>query len=324
MSIIIAEFCQNHNGDRHLLQEMVCAAAEAGADYAKIQTMFADELAYREQFEDGVIEDGVTKVIKRPYRPEFERLHKLEIPCYDYGWFVEECGKVGIKPLTTVFTRARVQEVAKYSWQAVKVASYDCASYPLLRELKSHFSHLFVSTGATHDNELEQTARVLGDISFTFLHCVTIYPTPLDQLHLARMEYLRQFTPSVGFSDHTLAEHGIKASAVALYLGADVIERHFTILQPEQTRDGPVSINPQQLAQLCALAHSDPESLQNYIKQEVGDYQAMIGQRQRSLSSAELLNRDYYRGRFASRTTDGSVVYNWEETPLRQSHPSDN
>jgi N,N'-diacetyllegionaminate synthase len=316
MSIIIAEFCQNHNGDKKLLQEMVWAAAEARADYAKIQTMFADELTCREQFEEGIIEDGVVKAIKRPYHPEFERLHKLEVPCDDYGWFIEECGKAGIKPLTTVFTRAKVQEVARYSWREVKVASYDCASYPLLRELKKHFRHLFVSTGAMYDEEIEQAARVLSGVSFSFLHCVTIYPTPLDQLHLARMEYLRQFTPSVGLSDHTSAQHGIKASVVALYLGAEVIERHFTLLRPDQTKDGPISISAQQLGQLCTLAHGDPKSLKDFVEQEVGDYQAMIGQKHRDLSPTELLNRDYYRGRFASRASDNSVVYNWEDTPL--------
>ena len=316
MSIIIAEFCQNHNGDKALLREMVRAAAGAGADYAKIQTMFAADLTRREQFEEGIVEDGVTKAIKRPYQPEFERLSKLEISTDDYAWFIEECAKAGIKPLTTVFTRARAREVARYDWPAVKVASYDCASYPLLRELKQDFGRIFVSTGAMYNEEIEQAAQVLNGVPFSFLHCVTIYPTPLDQLHLARMEPLRRFTPSVGLSDHTLADNGIKAAAVALYLGADVIERHFTLLRPDQTRDGPVSINPGQLAQLCALAHGDADTLENYVKSEVGDYRDMVGQRQRELTPAELLNRDYYRGRFASRAADGTVVYNWEETPL--------
>ncbi|MFC1979174.1 N-acetylneuraminate synthase family protein [Chloroflexota bacterium] len=316
MPTVIAEFCQNHNGDRGLLKEMIWAAAGAGADYAKIQAIFAEDLAYRERFEEGVIANDVTEVIKRPYRSEFERLSKLEIPYSDYEWFIEECKKAGINPMTTVFCRSQVKEIAKYRWRDVKVASYDCASYPLLRELKGSFNHLFVATGATYDDEIDQAARILGDTSFTFLHCTTIYPGPLDQLHLARMEYLRRFTPSVGFSDHTAVEHGITASAVALSLGADTIERHFTILKPDQTKDGPISINPQQLTQLCTLAHGDSNLLQNYIEHEVGDYRAMIGQSHRDLSPVELLNRDYYRGRFASRDANGSIIYNWEETPL--------
>lgn len=317
MAIVIAEFCQNHNGDKQVLQEMVWAAAESGADFAKIQTIHADDLVFREIFETGLTENGVVKAIQRPYRPEYERLKKLEVQWSDYVWFNDECQKAKIKPLTTVFTRGSVAGIPRLGWDDVKVASYDCASYPLLRELKSNFKHLFVSTGATYDEEIEKAAQLLDGNSFTFLHCVTIYPTPLDQLHLGRMQYLRRFTDSVGFSDHTLVQRdGIKASAVALLLGADVIERHFTVLPSDQTKDGPVSINPTELKTLCDLAHGTAEERTAYVASNAGDYEHMVGQSQRQLSHAELINRNYYRGRFATHRPDGSVVNNWEDVPL--------
>lgn len=318
MAIVIAECCQNHNGDRRILQEMVWAAAEAGADYAKVQVIYADDLVFRERFETGLVENGVVRAIKRPYRPEYERLKKLELQNRDYDWFITECAKAKIKPLTTVFTRGSVISVAALGWDTVKVASYDCASYPLLRDLKSHFKHLFVSTGATYDEEIEKAAQVLAGTPFTFLHCVTIYPTPLDQLHLGRIQYLRQFSPSVGFSDHTLAQRdGIKAAAVALHLGADVVERHFTILPPDQTKDGSVSIKPTQLKTLCSLAHGTLADRAAYVAEHVGDYSELVGLTRRQLSQPELLNRDYYRGRFATHRADGSVVNNWENAPLQ-------
>jgi sialic acid synthase SpsE len=296
---------------------MIWSAAEAGADYAKIQTIHSEDLTFRERFEEGIVENGVVKAIKRPYRPEYDRLKDLEIPLDEYGWFVQECAKAKIKPLTTVFSRVRVGAVVGFKWDAVKVASYDCASYPLLEALKPHFRHLFVSTGATYDAEIERAARLLSGSSFTFLHCVTIYPTPLEELHLARMQFLRQFTPSVGFSDHTLASRdGIKAAAVALHLGADVVERHFTVLAADQTKDGPISIRPKELETLCRLAHGTPEQRAAYVADEVGDYARMIGQAKRELTHAERLNRDYYRGRFATHRGDGSIVYNWDDFPL--------
>jgi sialic acid synthase SpsE len=162
---------------------------------------------------------------------------------------------------------------------------------------------------------------VLAGTSFTFLHCVTIYPTPLNQLHLARMAYLRQFTNFVGFSDHTLVERdGVKASAVALHLGADVVERHFTILPTDQTKDGPVSINPAQLKTLSDLAHATAEDRAAFVKENVGDFAEMLGVARRELTHAELLNRDYYRGRFATHVNGGSVVNNWEDT-ISSAHP---
>ena len=318
MAIVIAECCQNHNGDKNILQEMIWSAAEAGADFAKIQFIYADDLVYRERFEEGSTQDNIVKVIKRPYKPEYDRLKKLEIPTEDFEWFIAECRRANIQPLTTVFTRRGVREAARLGWKEVKLASYDCASYPLLRELKAHFTHLFVSTGATYDDEITKAAEILKGSSFSFLHCVTIYPTPLDQLHLSRMEYLRRYTASVGFSDHTLvARDGIKASSVALHLGADVIERHFTVLPPEKTKDGPVSINAAQLKTLCDLAHGTADDRKTYVSEHVGDFSAMIGVPRRELSPAELLNRDYYRGRFGTHRKDGTVVNNWEDVPLQ-------
>lgn len=313
MTTIIAEFCQNHKGELDLLKEMVWAAAEAGTTYAKIQSMLADELTFRDRFEQGQWDGEKQIAIQRPYQPEYDRLKPMDMNDDAHFIFAEECTKAGIKPLTTIFTRARIPFIADLGWEAIKVASYDCASYPMISELKDKFKHLFISTGATYDDEIRNTAKMLSGHSFSLLHAVTIYPTPLDKMHLARMNYLRQFTPSVGFSDHTLvARDGIKASIVALGMGAQVIERHFTILPVEATKDGPVSIRPDELKQLVEFSKMDMAVLQEYVQREIPEHAQMIGKQQRTLSETEELNRDYYRGRFASRVK-GQIIYNWEE-----------
>ena len=77
---LIAECCQNHNGSREILKRMVHAAAESGADYAKIQALRSTELSKRERFENGVTDkDGIMRAIKRPYEAERERLAKLDL-----------------------------------------------------------------------------------------------------------------------------------------------------------------------------------------------------------------------------------------------------
>jgi N,N'-diacetyllegionaminate synthase len=316
MRTIIAELCQNHNGDLSLMKEMVWAAAEAGATYAKVQSMLADDLSFRERFEEGRWEGERQVTIKRPYRAEYERLKPMDLSDEAHGLFVEECRKAGIQPLTTIFSRSRIPFVASLGMEAVKVASYDCGSLPMLRELRQCFPYLIVSTGATLDDEIEAAAEVLRGQRFSLLHAVTIYPTPLDELHLKRMAYLRQLTPSVGLSDHTLvARDGIKASVVAMSLGADVIERHFTLLAVDKTRDGPVSIHPAELKELVELSRLGEPELKEYVMREIPEYPRMIGVEHRPLSDVELLNRDYYRGRFASRV-GGEMVYNWEEQPV--------
>lgn len=311
----IAEFCQNHKGDKAVLQEMIQQAAENGATYGKIQTIFADDLAFRSEFEDGKTIEGAVVTIRRPYKSEYERLKNLELSYEEQAWFVRECGKYGLKPLTTCFTRGSVKEIVKLGMDTIKVASYDCGSFPLIRDLAAHFRHLIISTGATYDDECERTAAYLKGVGvdFSFLHCVTIYPTPLSEIHLNRMKYLQRLASEVGFSDHTLVNRdGIKASLAAIYYGADLIERHFTILTQSETKDGPVSIDSARLKELLEFSRLSKEEQKTYINENVPEFPMMLGMEKRELTNEERLNRAYYRGRFATRRGD-RIIYNWED-----------
>ena len=314
---LITELCQNHNGDRHILQEMIHAAAENGADVVKIQTIRSRELTHRLRFDEGLIENGEVKVIKRPYDLEYERLKKLDLSIDDEKWFVDECLKYGVSPMTTVFTRAGLQEIRDLGYEAIKVASYDCASYTLLSEIKNLFQKIYVSTGSTYDHEIANAARILDGSDYEFLHCVTIYPTPLEELHLARLAYLRKFSNRVGYSDHSHVETtGILASQVALGLGASCVERHFTILDNDQTKDGPVSIRPKDLKNLAEFNELSRFEQMKEINKKMPNWQSVVmGESTRPLSKAEELNRDYYRGRFAS-VKDGKYIFNWDAENL--------
>ena len=319
MTTIIAECCQNHNGDREVLKKQIWAAAEAGATYAKMQTIFADDITFRGRFEEGAnlptMEFSNVSAITRPYKPEYERLHPMDLSEKDHEQFIRECEAAGIKPLTAIFSRSRIPLVKAAGFKEVKVASYDCASFPMLRELKDNFSNLFVSTGATFDEEIQKTADILKGGSFSFLHCVTSYPNTLDMCNLSRIEWLKQLTPKVGWSDHTLVERdGIKAAKVAIMLGADVVERHFTILAANESKDGPVSINPQQLKELVEFSKMSNEEQKTHVEQNIPEWQTLLGTPTREMTEVELKNRDYYRGRFASKV-EGKDIYNWQEEP---------
>lgn len=318
MTKIIAEFCQNHNGDTKILTEMLYSAKENGATHAKIQTIFADDLSFRQEFEDGLQSNGEIIAIKRPFKPEYDRLKKLEVSFDDHHAFLEACRKIDIIPLTTCFTRGSVSRIKEIGFKEIKVASYDCGSLPLIRELAAAFETLIISTGATYDNEIAETANYLNSIQkpFSFLHCVTIYPTPLSEMHLSRMNFLRKYTPEVGLSDHSLVERdGVKSSIIAVYEGAKYIERHFTILEKDQTKDGPVSIQPRHLKELSNFVKLARDAQERYIKDNIPEYSLTLGNEHRELSPAELLNRSYYRGRFATKVGN-RTVYNWEDVAI--------
>lgn len=311
--IIIAECCQNHNGSKEILKKQINEAAQNGADFVKIQAIRSKELTYRERFEEGITSSSF-QVIKRPFKAEFERLKLLDLSLKDEEWFVEECWRAGVKAMTTAFTISAAREVKDMGYEAIKIASYDCASYPLLREVKKHWKSIYVSTGATFDDEIEKASSILSDVpDFNLLHCLTIYPTPMNVLNLKRMSFLRKYSRKVGYSDHShVKETGLWASKIALALGADVIERHFTVLPDDKTRDGAVSINPLQLKELSDFALLSRSQKMDIVKEEYKEWEQTIGYRNRKLTITELQNRDYYRGRFASLVGD-KYIYNWEE-----------
>ena len=184
--IIIAECCQNHNGNIKILKKMVQQASKSGADYVKIQAIRSSELVFREKFENN---NNNENTIIRPFKNEFDRLSKIDLTIDDEKEFINECQKVGVKSMITVFTWSGLFESAELGYDAVKIASYDCASFPFIEEIK--MGQGFISTGATFDHEISKTASLLEGHDYEFLHCVTIYPTPLNHLHLTRMNKLK-------------------------------------------------------------------------------------------------------------------------------------
>ncbi len=323
MTKIVAELCQNHLGDYSIVEEMVSSAASAGASIIKIQTIFADDLSFRPQFEDGLVLRGETKCIKRPYQTEYDRLKKLELSLEQISKFIDLVRSYNLIPMTTCFTRQHIEKMFDVGFEHIKIASYDCASFELLREASRKFKFLLVSTGATYDDEIQKAAEILKATSFALLHCVTLYPTPLSEFNLSRMKYLTNFSNDVGLSDHSnFKQDGIIASAAAIFLGASYIERHFTILPSDNTKDGPVSITKAGLSSLSAFSAMSNSDQKDVLSGLCPEWQSLLlGSPQRCLSSEELLNRDYYRGRFASNFLDKlgnqRTVFNWEESLIQ-------
>lgn len=316
MTKIIAELCQNHNGDMKIVEEMVHAASESGADYAKIQSLHSSELTHRKRFDEGLVEGGKIKTIKRDYKSEYERLRKLDLEESDHVKFIDFCKKYNIKPLTTVFSLGKIEMVNKL-FNEVKISSFDCASHKLITEIsKKNFDHIIVSTGATFNREIKKTCEILNKANkkFTLLHCVSIYPTPIESANINRINFLKKFNSRVGISDHSNPEINKNLiPAVAFFLGVDCIEKHFTILDKDKTKDGPVSANPNQLNEIVNLSKSSKQDIKKYIDDNISDYKILLGSENRDMTDVELLNRDYYQGRFATKDKNDEYFFNWQE-----------
>jgi len=312
----IAELCQNHNGDFKNLVEMTKLCAKNGADIIKLQYIKSDTLSYRPKFEEGYKKNKKTLIIKRKFKDEYKRLKKLEITDLQLKKFVKLCKQIKVEPCITCFTRGDVKKIKNLGFKTIKIASYDCSSFQLLREIKDTFRNIIVSTGATFDDEIYNASKILKNKNYSFLHCVTIYPTPINELNLNRVNFLKKYTPNVGFSDHSLG-YGTKrnlASLLAIYHGANLIERHIRILNKKDTRDGKVSIEPQDISIIKKFSLLNKNRQKNYLKNNFNyNFKKALGNKTRQLSHTELLNRDYYRGRFVTKKFFREI-YNWEET----------
>ena len=134
------------------------------------------------------------------------------------------------------------------------------------------------------------------------------------------MKFLSKYCKNVGYSDHTsVMQYGLIPTLYAIYLGAKIVERHFTVLDRSETRDGIVSINPKELKQLSDFSRKNKKEQQKIIQKRKLKHKIMLGKINSKFSVTEKLNREYYRGRFCSKIIDSRgtfEVYNWEETPL--------
>lgn len=232
---LIAELCQNHNGKEYLLTEMVYRAKEAGADACKIQTFFADDLAESWKGKD------------------YERLKGLELNFGIHEKFVGLCRKLEMEPMTSVYTSVYNSYLKDCGFMDIKIGSGQSQDFRLMRKLHEDGFFVYASTGGLDFvgiHMLSQNTHLRG-----VFHCVSEYPANPNKADMLRMIELMKKFPAceVGFSDHTDPHSNLwdVPSKLAMYLDADMLEKHFTILPKDQTKDGPVSIDFKQLKDLA-------------------------------------------------------------------------
>lgn len=229
---VIAEVASNHGGDIQLAKQFIRVAAECGADYVKFQSWQGKNLRRDDSQYDWFV------------RSELSDKAHLEL--------MEECAVRGIQFLTTCFETERVGFLASLGLKEIKVGSADTASYGMLRELRKHFDHILVSTGMATEEEVRGAVAILQGKPFTLMHTVSLYPTPPEHANMRRMHWLRQFTQSVGYSDHTV---GIEAIKLAIAMGAGYVEKHFCLSRQGPGRAMPWDMTPQELEEMVQFTY---------------------------------------------------------------------
>ena len=227
-TFIIAEVGSNHNQDYALALAHIDAAAEAGVDAVKFQTFSADK--------------HVSKYAEMPkYLTDFDNIHELiKTLELERDWqkpLKEYAESKGLQFFSSPCDYDAVDGLEDINVPAHKVASFDLPDLELIRYIAKTGKPILLSTGMADWLEIQRaidTCREEGNEQIILFQCTSLYPAPTNLSNLKSMQKMRElFEVVVGYSDHTLGDL-IPVSSVAM--GADIIEKHFTL---DRTLPGP-------------------------------------------------------------------------------------
>ena len=245
-TIIIAEAGVNHNGNIELARQLIDVAALAGVDYIKFQTFKTEKLVSKQAKKA----DYQIANTKNEQESQFEMLKKLELSEKDHDLLIEYCKEKKVSFFSTAFDLDSLQYLADIGLKLVKIPSGELTNLPYLRKAAKLFDRIIISTGMATLLEIGDAIEVftnegIGLEDIIVLHCTTEYPTPMQEVNLKAMQTIaNKFKIAVGYSDHT---EGIEIPIAAVALGAEVIEKHFTLDRNMEGPDHKASLDPEEL-----------------------------------------------------------------------------
>jgi len=237
---VIAEVGINHEGEYSKAIQLVDAAKRAGADCVKFQCHITDkEMIYTDMRPGKISKERLWDIIKRCELSESE---EKKIGAY--------CRKKKIIYLSTPFSREAADRLDEAGVPAFKIGSGECNNLPLLEHIARKGKPIILSTGMNDTQSIRISVNLLRKYHtpLILMHCVSMYPTPYNNVRLPAIVQLRQeFNLPVGLSDHSL---GIYTCLGGVALGAVALEKHFTIKRSWPGPDNPISIEPDELSNL--------------------------------------------------------------------------
>jgi len=272
--LVVAEIGNNHEGDLAAAERLVRAAVESGADAVKFQTFRTEHY------------------VSRSDAARFEQLKRFELRPADFASLAALAKGLGLLFVSTPFDLQSAAALEPLV-DAYKIASGDNTFYPLLDAVAATGKPLLISSGVSDLDILDRAAARVNAVwqrtgvtgSLAFLHCVSAYPSPPDQVNLLAIDVLAaRYGCTVGYSDHTI---GLDAPVAAVARGARIIEKHFTLDKHYSSfQDHQLSADPGELRELVTRIRTTSLVLGSAEKRVQSCEVSAVGALRRSIVAA--------------------------------------
>lgn len=259
---IIAEAGVNHNGNLDIAIQLINAAREAGADCVKFQTFKAEQLV-TERSPKAKYQTIVTDAVES----QFEMLKKLELNFEDFKILNAHCINKGIDFLSTPYNKEDVDLLYDLDVRGFKIASGQLTEIPFLKYVATKKKTMIVSTGMATMAEVfsaVEAIRETGNRDIVVLQCTTNYPSAIEDANILAMNSIKEACKvRVGYSDHVPNNY---ACFAAVALGAEIVEKHFTLDKKMPGPDHSSSLDPAEFKELIDGIRNIEKSLGDGIK----------------------------------------------------------
>ncbi len=285
-TFIIAEIGTSHGGDINKAIKLINVAKTSGADCAKFQVVFADEIIHKN-----------TGLVKLPGgdTPLYDVFKNLELDINFYKRLKDETEKVGLTFMASPFGEKSAQLLEDIGSEIFKVASPELNHFPLIKQLLKYNKPIILSSGVSKLEDLDRTMSLTGTKNVTLLHCITSYPAPEEDYNLNLIPNLKNiFGIETGISDHSLDP--ILVPSLTVLLGGTMVEKHITLSNDTDGLDDPVALNPENFKIMCASIREyeklDYETGINKLKSEYGEDRILkiLGDGVKKLAHSEASN----------------------------------
>jgi len=283
---IIAEIGTAHQGDLKKAEELVRAVAETGADCAKFQVVFADEIIHK---------NTGTVPLPGGDTPLYQVFKNLEQEESFYRELKEMTEKAGLDFLASPFGLKSAAILKNIGSNKYKIASPELNHYPLLREVASYGGKMILSTGVSTLGDIEEALKITGKKSASLLHCITAYPAPPEEYNLKLIPLYNQiFGVPTGVSDHSIDPLLVPVLSTAL--GATIVEKHFTLSNKTKGLDDPIALEPEAFFTMVrAVRDAEGTTVETTIARMEDRYgvnmvQSVLGTGEKKLATSETSN----------------------------------